>query len=39
VLGPQGAMLIGNSPDAFKAELIAEDAYWNEQFKNVKLDK
>lgn len=39
VLGPQGAMLIGNSPEEFRAELIAEDAYWNEQFKNVKLDK
>jgi len=39
VLDPQGAMLIGNSPEEFKAELIAEDAYWKAQFKNVKLDK
>ncbi|WP_159917488.1 tripartite tricarboxylate transporter substrate binding protein [Pantoea sp. 18069] len=35
---PQGAVLIGNSPAAFKAELQAEVIHWTEQFKKVKID-
>lgn len=39
ILQPQGAMLIGNTPEEFGAELQAEVAYWDEQFKHVKLER
>ncbi len=32
-LVPQGSLLIGNSPQQFKAELHEEVAFWAEQFK------
>lgn len=38
-LVPQGAVLIGNSPSVFKAELRAEVAHWAEQFAKIKIDK
>lgn len=36
---PQGAVLIGNTPEQFKAELVAEVAHWAEQFKKFKVEK
>lgn len=36
---PQGAVLIGNSPSEFKAELQTEVAHWAEQFKKIKIEK
>ena len=36
---PQGAVLIGNSPDEFKAQLQTEVAHWAEQFKKFKIEK
>lgn len=36
---PQGAVLIGNAPGEFKAELQAEVAHWSEQFKKFKIEK
>lgn len=36
---PQGAILIGSSPDTFRAELEAEVVHWAEQFKNVRIEK
>lgn len=38
-LVPQGAVLIGNSPAEFKAQLQAEVVHWSEQFKKVKIEK
>ena len=39
VLIPQGAVLIGNTPSEFKAELQTEVAHWAEQFKKFKIEK
>ncbi|MET1115856.1 MAG: tripartite tricarboxylate transporter substrate binding protein [Comamonas sp.] len=39
ILIPQGAVLIGNAPAQFKAELQTEVAHWSEQFKKIKIDK
>ncbi len=39
ILIPQGAMLIGNSPAEFSAELQSEVAYWHEQFKKIDIEK
>lgn len=39
VLQPQGAVLIGNTPEEFQAELQAEVKHWDEQFKHVKLER
>lgn len=36
---PQGAVLIGNTPSEFKAELQTEVAHWSEQFKKFKIEK
>jgi tripartite-type tricarboxylate transporter receptor subunit TctC len=36
---PQGAVLIGNSPDQFKAELSSEVTHWAEQFKKFNVEK
>ena len=36
---PQGAVLIGNTPEQFKAELQAEVAHWGEQFKKFNVEK
>lgn len=36
---PQGAVLIGNTPAQFKAELEAEVAHWGEQFKKFNVEK
>ncbi|CAB5686871.1 Argininosuccinate lyase [Delftia tsuruhatensis] len=36
---PQGAVLIGNSPAEFKAQLQSEVVQWSEQFKKVKIEK
>lgn len=36
---PQGAVLIGNTPEQFKAELKAEVAHWSEQFKKFNVEK
>ena len=36
---PQGAVLIGNTPAQFKAELQTEVAHWDEQFKKFKVEK
>lgn len=38
VLIPQGAVLIGNTPEQFKAELNAEVAHWAEQFKKFNVE-
>ena len=34
---PQGSMLIGNSPQEFKAELNEEVAFWADQFKKANI--
>ena len=39
VLIPQGAVLIGNTSSAFKAELQTEVSHWAEQFKKFKIEK
>lgn len=39
VLIPQGAVLIGNTPEQFKSELQAEVAHWGEQFKKFNVEK
>jgi hypothetical protein len=39
VLIPQGAVLIGNSPSEFKAQLQTEVGHWSEQFKKFKIEK
>lgn len=36
---PQGAVLIGNTPAQFKAELAAEVTHWGEQFKKFNVEK
>lgn len=36
-LVPQGSMLIGNTPQQFKAELKEEVAFWADQFKKAKI--
>ncbi|MCD2513244.1 Bug family tripartite tricarboxylate transporter substrate binding protein [Comamonas endophytica] len=36
---PQGAVLIGNSPAEFKAELQTEVVHWAEQFKKIRIEK
>lgn len=36
---PQGAVLIGNSPEQFKTELRAEVVHWSEQFKKFNVEK
>lgn len=36
---PQGAILIGNSPQEFKAELNEEVAFWADQFKKANIGK
>lgn len=33
-----GAIVIGNSPDEFRADLQREVAHWGEQFKTIKID-
>lgn len=38
-LVPQGAILIGNSPSEFKAQLQAEVSHWADQFSKVKIEK
>lgn len=37
VLIPQGSILIGNSPQEFKAELNEEVAFWADQFKKANI--
>ena len=34
---PQGSILIGNSPQEFKAELNEEVAFWADQFKKANI--
>lgn len=36
---PQGAVLIGNTPAQFKAELETEVAHWADQFKKFNVEK
>ena len=36
---PQGAVLIGNSPSEFRAQMQTEVAHWSEQFKKIKIEK
>lgn len=37
-LESQGALVIGNTPDQFRAEIHHEVTQWAEQFKNIKID-
>jgi len=37
-LEAQGAQIIANSPEEFRAEIHQEVAHWAEQFKNIKIE-
>lgn len=37
-LEPQGAILVGNSPQEFRQEIRAEVQHWKEQFATVKIE-
>ena len=37
-LESQGAIVIGNSPEEFRADIQREVAHWAEQFKSIKIE-
>jgi tripartite-type tricarboxylate transporter receptor subunit TctC len=37
-LESQGAIVIGNSPEEFRADIQREVAHWAEQFKAIKIE-
>jgi tripartite-type tricarboxylate transporter receptor subunit TctC len=38
-LESQGALVIANTPDEFKAEIRQEVSEWTEQFKRIKIEQ
>ncbi len=37
-LEPQGAELVGNTPEEFRKDIQKEVAHWSEQFKTIRID-